>query len=59
MPEYENIEQVLLVTLGIIDSVFKLSYRQEHAVTDAYIQEAITAAIAYLRCYLPEKLNKR
>lgn len=59
MPKLEDIEDVLLITYSIINSVFTLSYRRHESITDKYLQEALTASIAYLRCYLPEKLPRK
>lgn len=59
MPNYEDIEDVLLVTYSIINGIFTLSYRRHESITDSYLQEATTASIAYLRCYLPEKLPRK
>ena len=58
MPALETIHQQLLVAYGIINGIFILAYRSEKEITDTYRQEAITAVIAYLRCYLPENLPK-
>lgn len=59
MPRYEDIQDTLLIALSIINGVFTLSYRQHERITDSYLQEALTASIAYLRCYLPEKLPRK
>lgn len=59
MPNFEDIEEVLLVTYSIVNGVFTLSYRRHERITDYYVQEANTASIAYLRCYLPEKLPRK
>lgn len=59
MPKLDDIENILLVAYSIINGVFTLSYRRHQAITDNYVQEAITASIAYLRCYLPEKLPRK
>lgn len=59
VPTFEDIQDVLLVTYSIINSIFTLSYRQHGSITDKYLQEANTASIAYLRCYLPEKLPRK
>lgn len=56
MPKYKDIQKQLLVTFSMIDSIFRLSYRQHGEITPVYLQEATTASIAYLRCYLPENL---
>ncbi|MEN2750732.1 MULTISPECIES: TetR/AcrR family transcriptional regulator [Psychrobacter] len=59
MPKFEDIQDILLVTYSIINGVFTLSYRRHERITDNYLQEATTASIAYLRCYLPEKLPRK
>lgn len=59
LPEFKNMEEMLLVTYSIINSIFTLSYRRHAKITDNYLQEASTASIAYLRCYLPEKLPRK
>ncbi|WP_227429642.1 TetR/AcrR family transcriptional regulator [Psychrobacter sp. I-STPA6b] len=59
MPSYEDLEKVMLVTFSIIHGIFGLSFRHYEQVTDEYAQEAMIASIAYLRCYLPEKLPRR
>lgn len=59
MPVYEDIEEVLMIGYAIVNSVFTLSYRRHARITDNYRQEATTALIAYLRCYLPEKLPRK
>ena len=59
LPNFEDLEDVLLITYSIVNAIFTLSYRRHERITDNYIQEAITASIAYLRCYLPEKLPRK
>lgn len=59
MPKYEDIQDTLLITHSLINGVFTLSYRRHERITDNYLQEALTASIAYLRCYLPEKLPRK
>jgi AcrR family transcriptional regulator len=59
MPKFEDIQDILLVTYSIINGIFTLSYRRHERITDNYLQEATTASIAYLRCYLPEKLPRK
>lgn len=59
LPEFKNVEEMFSVTYGIINSIFTLSYRRHGSITDNYLQEASIASIAYLRCYLPEKLPRK
>ena len=49
----------LATYLSIVDGIFSLSYRQHGRITDYYVSETQLAAIAYLRCYLPETLVPR
>lgn len=59
MPKYDDLEDTFLITYGIVNSIFTLSYRRHAIINEHYIQEASTASIAYLRCYLPEKLPRK
>ncbi|MBE0443377.1 MAG: TetR/AcrR family transcriptional regulator [Psychrobacter sp.] len=59
MPGFHDIQDTLLIAYSIINSIFTLSYRRHQKITDEYIQEANIAFIAYLRCYLPEKLPRK
>ena len=59
MPKFEDLQDIFLVTYSIINGIFTLSYRRHERITDNYLQEATTASIAYLRCYLPEKLPRK
>ena len=59
VPEYESIKEVLLIGYSIINGVLMLAYRTQGTLTDDMKQEAITAGIAYLRCYLPEKFRRK
>lgn len=52
VPKFEDIQDVLLVTYSIINAIFTVSYRRHESITEKYLQEANTASIAYLRCYL-------
>ncbi len=59
MPKFDDIQDALLITYSIINGIFTLSYRRHGSITDNYVQEATTASIAYLRCYMPEKLPRK
>lgn len=59
VPKYEDIQDVLLIAFSIVNAIFTVSYRRHQRITDKYLQEANTASIAYLRCYLPEKLPRK
>jgi hypothetical protein len=59
VPKFEDIQDVLLITFSIVNAIFTVSYRRHERIADKYLQEANTASIAYLRCYLPEKLPRK
>ncbi|SUD90360.1 TetR/AcrR family transcriptional regulator [Psychrobacter phenylpyruvicus] len=56
MESFKDIEDKFLVTYYMIHSIFSLSFKQHDEITEDMDQEAVTAALAYLRCYLPEEL---
>lgn len=56
MSSFKGINEKLLITYTLTHSIFSLSYKQHAEITEEMGEEAITAAIAYLRCYLPENL---
>jgi AcrR family transcriptional regulator len=59
MPAMPDLEQRIATALALIDGIWALSYSAHRCITDAYIDEGILATIAYLRCYLPERLQLR
>ena len=56
MLSFNNIEEKFLIVYTMTHSIFALSFKQYNEITEDMGEEAITAAIAYLRCYLPEYL---
>lgn len=56
LPQWEQQDHVFAVAFTLVDSVFRLSWRQRATITDWMIEEAKRAAISYLRNYLPELL---
>lgn len=59
LPAMPDLELRIATSLALIDGIWALSYSQHRRISDEFLEEAITAAIAYLRCYLPENLQKR
>lgn len=59
IPDYAQLKDVLLIGYSIVNAVFTLSYRLHQKITEDFRHEATTACIAYLRCYLPEKLPRK
>lgn len=56
IPKLDNINNLFLVAYNIVNSVFTMSYRRNGRITKELVDEAIIAAIAYLRSYFPENL---
>ncbi|SJM37926.1 Bacterial regulatory proteins, tetR family [Psychrobacter pasteurii] len=56
MESFKGIEEKILIAYYMIHSIFSLSFKQYDEITKEMSEEAVTAAIAYLRCYLPEEL---
>lgn len=59
MPMVKNAHERFLVLLGLIDSVWALSYSRHGHITREYELEAAAAAVAYCRTFLPEYLELR
>lgn len=56
MESFKDINDKFLVAYTFVHSIFALSFKYHNQITESMAQEALTAAIAYLRCYLPEEL---
>ncbi|MFK4810974.1 TetR/AcrR family transcriptional regulator [Devosia sp. ZW T5_3] len=54
-----NLEFWLAVSIGIMDGIWAISYAEHGTIEDVYVAESSRAAIAYLRCFLPEQLAPR
>lgn len=59
MPFIRNVENRFLIALSIVDAIWRVSYAEHGRITPDYAAEATTAAIAYLRTFLPETLEPR
>lgn len=59
LPPVPGLLRRLGIAIAIVDGVFGLSYSQQGAITDEYLEEAQRGSLAYLRCYLPEMLFER
>lgn len=59
LPAMPDLEQRIATALALIDGIWALSYSEHRRITDAYVEEGILATTAYLRCYLPERLQPR
>lgn len=54
MPFLEDAETLFLIAVEIIDAVFSVAYMRHEHVPPAFEREAVRAAVAYARSYLPE-----
>jgi len=59
MYDFENQEQIFFHIVEIIDLMLMLSVNKHGEITGFMVEEAKRAAIAYLKCYLPEYLPLR
>lgn len=59
MPNFENMKDIFLISYSIVNSIFTLSFRRYGKITEDMLSEVNIAVIAYLRCYLPEKLPRK
>ncbi len=57
LPRLTNLSQIVYNAVEIVDLFFSLALRRENTLGAEGIEEARRAAIAYLRCYLPEYLE--
>jgi AcrR family transcriptional regulator len=55
----DRLEHWIALSIGLTDGIWAISYAEHGMITDDYIAEGSRAAIAYLRCYLPEYLPRR
>ncbi|MCS0501216.1 TetR/AcrR family transcriptional regulator [Ancylobacter mangrovi] len=59
MPAIPGWTAKLANSLAIADGIWALSYSQHGHITQESIEESLRAAIAYLRCFLPEWIEPR
>jgi len=59
MPKVPDLEKWVAVSIALVDGVWALSYSLHRSITPEYLQESIRCSVAYLRCYLPEVVNRR
>lgn len=59
MPYLPDREMKFTTMLGLYDGVWMTSYARHGTLTERYCNEALTAAIAYCRTFLPEVLPLR
>ncbi len=59
IPPWTDAPRKVGIAIAIIDSVFRYSFREQGTITDEIVREAGRAAVAYLRCYLPEYVDPK
>lgn len=59
MPYMSDPERVFEINLAILDGIWEVSVRREGYVTEAYMDETDRACFAYLRLFLPDRIDLR
>ena len=59
MPHVDDWERRLAISISIVDGVFGLSYQQHKRIEPHYVEDAHRASIAYLSCFLPDRLMQK
>lgn len=59
MPYMSDPEKIFEVNLAILDGIWEVSMRREGCITEAYMDETDRACFAYLRLFLPERIELR
>ncbi|TGN10249.1 TetR/AcrR family transcriptional regulator [Leptospira ilyithenensis] len=59
LPFWPDAPRKVGIAVALIDSVFRFSFREQGTITDEIVREAGRAAVAYLRCYLPEYVDSK
>lgn len=52
-----GLEGWLAVSIGLSDGIWALAWSKHRHITEVYVTESTRAAVAYLRCFLPEVLG--
>ena len=56
LPNLPDDLNIFAIALQIADKVYSISHQQSGNITDVMAEEGISAATAYLACYLPRKM---
>lgn len=59
MPPMPSADQIFEIDFAIVDAIWGISFRRHGEITDEFLQEAITAAGAYIAQFLPARLEPR
>ena len=59
MPYMSDPERVFEINLAILDGIWEVSVRREGRITNAYMDETNRACFAYLRLFLPDRIDLR
>ena len=59
MPYMSDPEKVFEINLAILDGIWEVSVRHEGCITEAYMDETDRACFAYLRLFLPDRIDLR
>jgi AcrR family transcriptional regulator len=59
MPYVANAERMFLISVGIADAIWAISFARHRKISSDYAADALTACIAFCRTYLPERVEPR
>jgi AcrR family transcriptional regulator len=59
MPNVPDAERMFLISVGIADAIWALSFARHRKISPDFAADALTACIAFCRTYLPERVEPR
>ncbi len=59
MPVIDELTEKIALAIAVVDGIHALSYARHGKITHQDAEEAVRAAIAYMRCFLPEVIPIR
>jgi AcrR family transcriptional regulator len=59
MPYFGDPERMFLISVGITDAIWAISFARHRKIEPDYAADALSASIAFCRTYLPERVQPR
>ena len=59
LPPLPRKYNVFAIALQIADKVYSISHKEHGNITDLMANEGLSASLAYLSCYLPDRMQKK
>ena len=59
MPYVADAERMFLISVGIADAIWAISFARHRNISPDFAADALTACIAFCRTYLPERVAPR